>query len=97
MPRVEWVLSERHVHPRMDSGGMVLHCTTGETEMIARKASAVADIFAPPILDQASYLVVKGLAVMLSWKAKRCLSHGKRLAILISGILPLPYEDDQPY
>jgi hypothetical protein len=91
MPRVEVVDTQR------GSGGLVLHCSTQETEMIAGKASAVADIFAPPILDHASYLVIKGIAVMVSWKAKRCLSHGKRLMIVIGGVVPLLFEDDQPY
>lgn len=77
-------------------GGMEIRCTRSETEKIGDVGNVVGDwiwIFSG-IVDPRILTAIRGSAVLLSWKAKRCLKHGKAVGFTVAGLFIIPFEHD---
>lgn len=77
-------------------GGMQVRCTKSETEKIGAVDAVVGDwiwIF-NGVVSPIALTAIRGSAVLLSWKARRCLKHGKAIGFLVGGALVIPFEHD---
>lgn len=88
---VETVSGSNKGHSRSYAGGVMVHFTDDETRQIAERADAVGGLVAALAPHYA--VIIKGSAFLLSWKARSCRRKGKRLAVIIVGLIPIPTED----
>ena len=92
MPRVESIEVSKYltVHYLIR-----VFCTEAETGTIAQAASTTSDVLRIfSALAQPQIAMLRGSAKLLSWKARRCLQHGKCLVITFSHGIPLFQEYD---
>jgi hypothetical protein len=85
-------VAKTHYGTTPRGGYVTVYLTERETRAVADDASRLGAIIGSAVPEPTVKTAILATAFALRWKARRCLSRGKCLAVTVAGLIAIPAE-----